>query len=220
MTSTLNVFLLIICEIMRLSGAFGTLRSICALSFPNCEQNKPARQGTERSARLDGRSEKWQNMHLHCCWGTCVSDSRYREEGVTFIPFPKPKSFPKQAKKWIVLCGRKNFKVRNITKNTYICSKHFKKDDLINLRANPTLEPCKAKPDSERKQTDERRSSQKRIQSPTFSPGKKRARIQWYKTYKKSRKMLEFGLPEIADISAGKLVHSAKIKIIQLFLFL
>ena len=29
----------------------------------------------------------------HCCWGTCKSDSRFRDkipDGVLFIPFPKP----------------------------------------------------------------------------------------------------------------------------------
>ena len=65
-------------------------------------------------------------MPYHCCWGECRSDSRYPQEGVTFISFPKPKTFPDKAKRWAFLCGRgKEFTVDKITRNTKICSKHF-----------------------------------------------------------------------------------------------
>ena len=61
-------------------------------------------------------------------------------KGVYFIPFPKPpkdrikKKDPKKAaemsekcRKWIHACGRPkdDFNESRITRNTYICSKHF-----------------------------------------------------------------------------------------------
>ena len=78
----------------------------------------------------------------HCYWGTCKSDSRYPEKmpaGTTFIRFPKPESIHenmthwekeqaklKMEKHWQYLCGHKDFNnLRQITKDTYICSLHF-----------------------------------------------------------------------------------------------
>ena len=45
--------------------------------------------------------------------------------GVKFFPFPKPKSKLERCKAWIKACGRKNFTINNVTRNTYVCSKHF-----------------------------------------------------------------------------------------------
>lgn len=68
-------------------------------------------------------------MVKHCCWGVCVSDSRYTDREhmteVTCIPFPKPFSQPDTCQRWVNLCGRQNFAVANVNKSTYICSKHF-----------------------------------------------------------------------------------------------
>jgi hypothetical protein len=87
---------------------------------------------------------------MHCAWGTCTSDSRKDEEGVTFLPFPKPKNNFKQAKRWTFLCGRgKDFTVLNITQNTYICSKHFKNDQVLSVKQNPSLEPFNALKENE-----------------------------------------------------------------------
>ena len=80
----------------------------------------------------------------HCCWGKCNSDSRYPDklpEGTHFIRFPKPgivrdnmnewernqaKLKTEKAKRWQFLCGRKDFqKLKQIKKDTYICSLHF-----------------------------------------------------------------------------------------------
>ncbi len=80
----------------------------------------------------------------HCCWGICKSDSRRPKEmpdGTSFISFAKPgkirdgmteweigqaKLKMEKAKRWLYLCGRKDFcKVDQITKDTYICSLHF-----------------------------------------------------------------------------------------------
>ena len=71
-------------------------------------------------------------MHLHCVWGTCKTDSRRPETGVSFIPFPKPWINLKTAKRWSFLCGRgKDFTVKHITRNTYICSKHFERNEVL-----------------------------------------------------------------------------------------
>ena len=99
-------------------------------------------------------------MHFHCVWGTCKSDSRKKEAGsVLFLPFPKPCKDLKAAKRWTFLCGRgADFTIKHITKNTYICSKHFGKDEILSLRQNPTLEPANARPSCRKKLQKERKS--------------------------------------------------------------
>ena len=84
-------------------------------------------------------------MHLHCCHGVCKSDSRRPQAGVTFMPFPKPFRKPKIAKRWVYLCARNNFTVKTINRFTYICSKHFPPGEVLNLKANPALEPFNAR---------------------------------------------------------------------------
>ena len=69
-------------------------------------------------------------MHIHCCYGLCKSDSRRKEAGVRFLPFPKPNRYPDIARRWVQLCGRANFSVNKINRNTYICSKHFPVGEL------------------------------------------------------------------------------------------
>ena len=87
-------------------------------------------------------------MGIHCCYGTCTSDSRYNHreymKGVRFIRFPKPynqgkmrkhdpvreKEQNERCKRWIHACGRPTsgpnaFTIKNITRETYICTKHF-----------------------------------------------------------------------------------------------
>ena len=94
-------------------------------------------------------------MPLHCCHGVCKSDSRKPEAGVIFITFPKPWRNPGAARRWVNLCARKNFTIDNITRNTYICSKHFPAETVSGVRtrtttftslarANPNLEPFNA----------------------------------------------------------------------------
>ena len=78
-------------------------------------------------------------MPKHCCWGLCKSDSRYPnkypESGIIWIPFPKPKTFPEKARRWVILCGReKDFTVDRVGKNTYICSLHFPEGADLNFR--------------------------------------------------------------------------------------
>ena len=79
----------------------------------------------------------------HCCWGNCTNDSRYPERSPAetyFIRFPKPGkikdsmtqwekdrecSKTEKAKIWAHACGREGFTIKNIKKDTYICSQHF-----------------------------------------------------------------------------------------------
>ena len=84
-------------------------------------------------------------MGKHCCHGVCNSDSRYEENIVVFIPFPKPSVDGKKAERWVYLCGRENFTLDSIQKWTYICSKHFSDGELLDWRKNPSLEPYSAR---------------------------------------------------------------------------
>jgi hypothetical protein len=85
-------------------------------------------------------------MPKHCCWGKCPSDSRKSDPEVVFMAFPKPKTFPNEAKRWAHLCGRgQDFTVSNITKNTYISSIHFPPGAEFDLKTNRLLEPFNAR---------------------------------------------------------------------------
>ena len=73
-------------------------------------------------------------MPKRCAWGLCNSDSRYDEygkrprldmAGVKFFRFPKLATDPQSCKDWVNACGRKNFTVKDVTNNMYVCSKHF-----------------------------------------------------------------------------------------------
>ncbi|XP_069110323.1 uncharacterized protein [Argopecten irradians] len=68
-------------------------------------------------------------MGKRCAYGVCNSDNRYPERvvGVQFIPFPKPKSNLDRCLRWIKACNRPHdqLNVNKVTKNTFICSKHF-----------------------------------------------------------------------------------------------
>jgi hypothetical protein len=46
-------------------------------------------------------------------------------DAVFFINFPKPYSEFEKTCRWLRLCGRENFGPEKVTKDTYICSKHF-----------------------------------------------------------------------------------------------
>ena len=68
-------------------------------------------------------------MGKRCSYGTCNSDSRYKNsvhmEGVVFIPFPKPNKNYKKCRIWVNDCGRKDFMIKSVKRWSYICSKHF-----------------------------------------------------------------------------------------------
>ena len=109
---------------------------------------------------------------FHCCYGVCKSDSRKPEDGVTFMPFPKPNKYLQIAKRWVYLCARDNFTTKKITRNTYICSKHFPVGEVLNIKANPTLEPYNArKPFREAK-------IRRKLQRKSFKEDKIRRKLQ------------------------------------------
>jgi hypothetical protein len=83
-------------------------------------------------------------MVKHCAFGTCNVDSRSHPY-VPFIPFVKPWKDNPRAARWAHLCGREGFSVSQITKDTYICSRHFPAGVIINPTMNPDLEPYPAK---------------------------------------------------------------------------
>lgn len=106
----------------------------------------------------------WRKSALHCCWGKCNTDTRYPERsppGTFFIPFPKigrlKENMTEWAKKrenektltskrWVHACGRKEFTVEKIKKDTYICSLHF---DGGKGPTDENPDPIKARPVSE-----------------------------------------------------------------------
>ena len=96
-------------------------------------------------------------MVKRCAWGTCKSDTRYSEreymKEVTFFPIPKPKTRLEECKIWVKACGRKNFTVDNVTKHSYICSKHFvenrpteKYPHPVTAGSKENVKPCRKPP--------------------------------------------------------------------------
>ena len=46
-------------------------------------------------------------------------------KGIFFIRFPKMCRHAEKARRWVRACGRRDFTVEGIKKDTYICSLHF-----------------------------------------------------------------------------------------------
>ena len=79
----------------------------------------------------------------HCSWGICKSDSRFIDKapvGTFFVRFPKPGKIKdsmtewekgkevektEKCKRWVHACGRQDFSIEKVKKDTYICSLHF-----------------------------------------------------------------------------------------------
>ena len=87
-------------------------------------------------------------MTRSCKWGNCKNtDWKSKSPGLRFIPFVKPfgrYADVERAKRWIDLCGRKNFSVKNITHDSYICAHHFhnyENKSELNPILNNELEP-------------------------------------------------------------------------------
>ena len=81
-----------------------------------------------------------------CSWGLCKNNSQ-KNPTLRFIPFVKPFgrfADKERAKRWVHLCGRKNFTVDMIKRTSYICAHHFpnyhEKNDF-NPILNKGLEP-------------------------------------------------------------------------------
>jgi hypothetical protein len=102
-----------------------------------------------------------------------------------FLPFPKPKANLERAKRWVHLCGRPSFffSIENITKDTYICVKHFGPGENLDLHANFALEPFPAHSEEERK---------KETNEAAVSPPKVLRVLQPNKSYSKVIKSTRF----------------------------
>lgn len=65
----------------------------------------------------------------HCACGDCRSDNRYsfkeNMQGVDFVKFSSKHTDVDRCKKWFKACGRANFTLDKVTRDTYICTKHF-----------------------------------------------------------------------------------------------
>lgn len=114
----------------------------------------------------------------HCQYGECHSNSKRPEDGVTFLPFPKPWIDLKRAERWAFLCGRgADFTSGSIDRNSYICSKHFDGNQNFDWKKNATLEPLSArtskKPTKRRVllRTTETEKDTTLNFSPVFKPG-------------------------------------------------
>lgn len=83
-------------------------------------------------------------MGYYCSYGLCNSSSE-KEPHLKFVPFPKPTKNLKAAKTWLQLIGRDKFGIQDITRNTYVCEKHFALDAVLDLKRNPDLKPNPAR---------------------------------------------------------------------------
>ena len=82
--------------------------------------------------------------YKYCSHGNCKSNSGKSDNDVSFVPFPKPHLDLRMAKKWVALCGRQDLKLKDINQSTFVCSKHFKADEDLDWKSNPTLFPTPA----------------------------------------------------------------------------
>ena len=67
-------------------------------------------------------------------------------KGVFFIRFPKMGLQAEKARRWVRACGRRNFTVERIKKDTYICSLHFPGENGP-TQFNPDPIPATATPE-------------------------------------------------------------------------
>ena len=80
----------------------------------------------------------------YCVYSTCRSDSR-KDKTIIFAKFVSPFDDLERAKKWVKLVGREDFGHGKITRNIFICDRHFPKSTLdYDYQTNPSLEPFKA----------------------------------------------------------------------------
>ena len=76
-----------------------------------------------------------------CVYSSCRSDSR-KEKSIIFAKFVSPFDDLERAKKWAELVGRKDFGVGKITRNVFICERHFPRSTIdFDYQTNPALEP-------------------------------------------------------------------------------
>ena len=85
-------------------------------------------------------------MTRSCKWGNC-NNSDHKSPTLRFIPFAKPfgkHADLKRAQKWVDLCARKDFSVKSINNDSYICAHHFpnyETKEELTPQTNKELEP-------------------------------------------------------------------------------
>jgi hypothetical protein len=110
---------------------------------PTCDGSSHDENSKKKYIQRNIMKEKGlRGSAKHCVHGLCRSDSRYPERcpDITWIPFAKrgrikpemskaalfrAQFATERCKRWVHKCGRPNFTVENVKKDTYICSKHF-----------------------------------------------------------------------------------------------
>ena len=86
-------------------------------------------------------------VNHYCCAPDCtISSQKIRQKwkypglaDVIFFTFPTEKSDPKRRKLWIDLVRRENFDVKDITKHTRICSRHWSGVGPTKNEPDPTI---------------------------------------------------------------------------------
>merc|ERR1712203_321902 len=88
----------------------------------------------------------FKKMTRSCKWGNC-NNSDHKSPTLRFIPFAKPfgkHADVKRAQKWVDLCARKDFSVKSINNDSYICAHHFpnyETKEELTPQTNKELEP-------------------------------------------------------------------------------
>ena len=79
-------------------------------------------------------------MPTTCFFKKCKNHSG-KDLDRNFVPFVKPHSNLQRCKEWIQLCGRPNYPLKKITRNSYICDEHFNLNEVLDWKINPNLKP-------------------------------------------------------------------------------
>ena len=78
-----------------------------------------------------------------CVFSSCRSSSK-KDKSIVFAKFVSPFCDLKRAEKWVELVGRSDFTVGKITRNIFVCERHFPRSTLdYDYQTNPALEPFK-----------------------------------------------------------------------------
>ncbi len=124
---------------------------------------------------LQLQSEKLPKMGKVCFYRGCKTTTRTSD--IKFVSFVKPWRDIERTRKWIQLSGR-FVPEANITKNTWICAKHFSHDANLNWMENSELTPFPFEFASVMEEEDKKRKEMKSQENPI-------AATQPLKTYEK-----------------------------------
>ena len=79
-------------------------------------------------------------MPKNCVFEDCHSNSKLHPD-IEFAAFVKPSQDLNRAQAWVKRVARLDFEIETITKNSYICSKHFPPGSDLQYWKNPDLIP-------------------------------------------------------------------------------